>query len=150
MHVLELNDPRALTSPGFVAFLERAIPAIPLLAPVANLVTIADELFQFVNSPDHFMIVGSEDGEFHSLVFGFFGTSPLFPYPTIVGYFNDGSAELRKATSAKLMDILLARGYTKAIALNGTGHRDDAWVRTLAAKGATAKSLGSLMLFEVE
>lgn len=149
MDVIELRNPRALLLPALQGLLRRAVESEVLLSP-DGFDVLAEDIFNFVMNPGQFMLVGSEKGEFKSLVLGYEPGSRMFPYPTIIMFYNEGSRALLKATRQKVMDIIVAKGYTKALSVNGSKRRDGPWLRLLTPKGATSRIVGSMALFEVE
>lgn len=149
MLVKELNDPHALLRPEVQEIMRAAIESGVLLAPY-GFDTLAPELADFIMSPEHFVILGTEKGRFEAMAMGFFNTSRLFPYPTIVLFYNRGSAALRKALAAKILDIIASRGYTGALALNGSGRSDEAWIKALTPENVSGRKVGSLVMLQVE
>lgn len=149
MDVIELRNPNALRLPALQGLLRRAVESEVLMAP-DGFDILAEDIFSFVMNPGQFMLVGSEKGEFRSLVLGYEPSSRLFPYPTIIMFYNEGSRTLLRATSTKLLDILVAKGYTKMLGVNGSKRPDGPWLRLLTPKGARSRVVGSLGLFEVE
>lgn len=148
MDVIELRNPQALNAPDLVMMLKRAIDSGALLAP-GGFDTVAVDIFDFVTNPNSFMLVGFEAGHFKSLVLGYFPVGQLFPYPTVILFYNEGTKKLCNATKKKLLDTLVARGYTQMLAVNSEGHPDDVWLRGLTPAGATSRIIGSLGMFEV-
>lgn len=148
MIVKQLTDPKALMRPEVEAILRKAIASGVLLAPY-GFEQLAPELLDFIIDENHFLILGAEKGDFHAVAMGYFNTGYLFPYPTIVLFYNDGSAALRKELSKKILDTIAARGYTNALAVNGSGHPDHIWAKALLPEGATAEPVGSFMMIKV-
>lgn len=148
MDVIELRNPQALLVPDVMGLLRRATDTGALLAP-GGFDTIATDLFDFVTNPNSFMLLGCEEGHFKSLVLGYFPVGALFPYPTIILFYNEGTKKLSNLTKKKLLDTLTSRGYTQMLAVNSEGHSDDVWLRALTPAGATSKIIGSLAMFEV-
>jgi hypothetical protein len=144
-----ITDLRALTNPQLTGLISRALESGALLAPV-TLDEAAEDIFEFVLDPDKFMIVGMEHGGPTGLMLGYFSTSALFPYPTIVLLYNEGSRAMARALSKAGLDMINTRGYTKALALNGTGRSDNAWIRFMAPEGTSGKVLGSMISLEVD
>ncbi len=142
--VENLTDPRRLLSPPLAALLHRAIRSTPFpggtVPPLPELVA---DVTEFITSDEHFFVLGSEYHKPLALALGFFHTSPLFPHPTLVAAYNEGSIPLRNLLRRKVMDILTARGYTTALAINGTGRPDAAWIRGLAPTGMTGEAFGT-------
>jgi len=149
MDVIELRNLHALGLAEIQQLLKRAVENGPFLAP-AGWDTVATDVFQFVTDPRQFMLLGAENGKFRSVVLGFFPTGNLFPYPTVVLFYNEGSRALSRLTQERLLDTILAAGYTKMIAINGTGEPDPVWQRALTPTGVSSKKAGSLMFFEVK
>jgi hypothetical protein len=149
MNVIELREPRALLIPDIQNLLKRALLSIDIVAP-NGFDAVAADLFEYVTNPTHFMLLGAEEGTFRSVIMGFLPHGNLFSYPTIVVMYNEGSRALSKATQDELLDFLLARGYTRMLAANSSGHPDDVWLRGLTPAGATSEIIGSLAMFKVK
>lgn len=149
MDVIELRNPNALRLPALQHLLKRAVESEVLLSP-DGFDVLAEDIFGFVMNPGQFMLVGSEKGEFRSLVLGYEPGSRMFPYPTVIMFYNEGSRALLTATKEKLLDIIIAKGYTKMLGVNGSKRRDGPWLRLLTPKGATSRIVGSMAIFEVE
>lgn len=150
MHVLHLTEPKALANPKLIAFLRKVLTSGVLLTEINfDTPAVAEEIFHYVNDPDHFIVLGMENGEFTSLALGFFSSSALAPLPTIGIFYNEGSAEVRQAVSQELLDIVTERGYTEVLALNTTGRHDRAWAKVVGAAGTYHEAVGSLVKFKV-
>lgn len=149
MNVIELRNVNALLIPDIQQLLKRAVTAAPFLAP-AGFDNVAQDLMNFIIDPNQFMILGAESGKFQSVVLGYFPVGNLFPYPTIVLFYNEGSRKLSRATQNEVMDIVLSHGYTHLLAINSSGRKDEVWLRGLTAEGGTGKIAGSLAIFEVK
>lgn len=149
MDVIQLRNPAALLTPEIQNLLKNAIATNVLLAP-GGFDTLAEDLLEFITSPNHFMIVGAEQGHFKGVLMGYFPTGQLFPYPTVILLYNEGSVALRKALQAKYVDIMLQRGYTQTLAVNGSGRKDAAWIKALTPEGAQSEIVGSLMLMSIK
>lgn len=148
MDVIELRNPNALLVHEVQALLKKAVASDALLAP-GGFDTLAEDLLGFVTNPDHFMLLGAEDGHFKTLLMGYFPNSQLFPYPTVILFYNEGTPELREATQRKYMDIMLSRGYTQSLAVNGSKRSDKAWMKLLTPEGSTSEKIGSLVMFTI-
>lgn len=149
MAAIRLQNVNALVKPDLLALIRRAVESGVLLAP-GGWDSIALDIYNFVADPTQFMILGAEDGEWKGVVLGFMPAGNLFPYPTTVLFYNEGSRALSREMQDKLMDILLEAGYTSLLAVNSSGAHDEVWQRALTPEGATATKVGSLVLFEVE
>lgn len=149
MHVVELRNPRALFIPDIQQLLKRAVEQGTFLAP-AGFDSVAEDLFNFVTDEQQFMLLGAEDGGMKAVILGYLPVGNLFPYPTIVMIYNEGSRQLSRAMQDHLLDLLVSRGYTRMIAVNTSGHLDKVWLRGLTPEGVTSYIAGSLGVFEVE
>lgn len=149
MNVIELTRVDALAIPDIQQLLKRAVESGAFLAP-NGFDSVAADIFEFVQNPAMFMLLGAEEGRFRSVMLGYYPHGNLFPYPTIVLFYNEGSRELSRATQDKALDIILSAGYTRMLAVNSTGRDDEVWQRALTPEGATSAKVGSLMMFEVE
>jgi hypothetical protein len=148
MEVIELRRPKALLIPEIQQLLRRATDRTHMVAP-GGFDSIATDIFNFVNDDEQFMLLGAEGGQFKSVVLGYLPVGNMFPYPTVVLFYNEGSRELSKATQARLLDFIVSRGYTRMLAVNTSGHRDDVWLKGLTPEGAVSDIVGSLAEFEV-
>lgn len=149
MDVIEVRNPKALAVVEVQQLLKRAVESGALIAP-NGFDTVAKDIFEFVTNTQNFMLLGAEQGHFKSVVLGYFPVGNLFPYPTVVLFYNEGSKDLLEATKEKLLDIIVSNGYTSMLAVNGTGHSDRAWLKVLTPKeGVSSKVIGSLAMFEV-
>lgn len=149
MHVIELRTPQALLKPDLQAFLRRAVESGTFLAP-AGFDTVAEDIWNFVIDPQQFMFLGAEKGEWKAIAIGYLPVGNLFPYPTIVLFYNEGSRALSRAVGDQLMDFIVSRGYTRILAVNSSGREDKVWMRGLTPDGAISHIAGSLAVFEVE
>lgn len=149
MEVVQIKNPRALMVPEVMQLLRDATESIHIAAP-GGFDSIAVDMYNLVTDDNSFFIIGAEGGHFKSLVLGYFPNSALFPYPTIITFYNKGSPALRRATGAKLLDILLARGYTSAWAVNSSGRSDKAWQHAFEIPGRTkAVPIGTVFELKV-
>lgn len=148
MDVITLRNPQALLIPDIQNLLKRAVESGVLLAP-AGFDTIAQDIFNFVTDPRQFMILGAEQGAFKSVAMGYLPVGNLFPYPTVVMFYNEGSRALSRETQDHLMDFITSNGYTRMLAVNSSGYADRTWLKGLTPSGASSDIVGSLAMFEV-
>ena len=149
MNVIELRQTKALLIPDVQALIKRCVEQSNLLCPY-GFDSIAKDIVDFVQDPMQFMFLGAEGGAFKSVMAGYLPVGNLFPYPTVVMFYNEGSRALSRATQEACMDFINAAGYTKLLACNTSGRDDNVWQRGLTPEGATSRLVGSLALFEVE
>lgn len=149
MDVITLRNPQALLIPDIQNLLKRAVESGVFLAP-AGFDTVAGDIMSFVTDPKQFLILGAEGGQFKSVVMGYLPVGNLFPYPTVVMFYNEGSRKLSKETQDHLMDFIVSNGYTRMLAVNSSGHSDRTWLKGLTPSGAIGDIVGSLAMFEVE
>lgn len=159
MEVIELRYAPALMLPDLQGLLKRAVESNALMTP-HGFDSIAKDIFSFVTEPKNFMLLGIEKGRYRSLMLGFEPNSMMFPYPTVVLIYNEGSKALLDATRKKAMDMLLAKGYTKLMAVNSTKRsartasadkRHDAlYKRLMKLPGVKIDVVGSLVTYEIE
>lgn len=147
--VITLREPQVLLKPDLQALLKRAVEAGSFLAP-SGWDTVAADIIGFVTDRNQFMILGAENGEWKGVVLGYLPVGNLFPYPTVVCIYNEGTRELSRALQDELLETLTTNGYTRMLAVNASGHEDAVWQRGLTPQGATSKIVGSLALFEVK
>lgn len=149
MAAFRLTQLQALLKPDIQQLLKRSVDSGALLAP-HGFDSVAQDIYNFVADPTQFMVLGAEKGEMKGLVLGFLPVGNLFPYPTIVLFYNEGSRALSREMQDVVLDILLEAGYTRMLAVNSSGAKDEVWQRALTPKGATSEKVGSLYVFEVE
>lgn len=148
MDAIVLRNPRALLIPDVMNLLKRAVESVNLCAP-GGFDSVAQDIINFVADDQQFMILGAEDSTFKAVILGFFPTGNLFPYPTVMLYYNEGSRELSKVMRDKVYEYLLGSGYTRMVCINMSGYPDEIWMRALKVDGVTAKIIGSMAEFEV-
>lgn len=149
MTTLVLRNPQALMKPDIQGILQRTVESGVFLAP-SGWNSVAQDIIDFVMNPQQFMILGIEAGEFKGCILGFLPHGNLFPYPTVVAIYNEGTRALSKELQAALLDHLLEAGYTRMLAVNSSGHEDAVWLKGLTPEGATGSIVGSLAMFEVK
>lgn len=149
MAVIELRDPRALMKADLQQLLKRAVDSGVFLAP-NGFDAVAQDIFNFVTDELQFMILGAENGQWKAVILGYLPASQLFPYPTIVTFYNEGSRTLSREMGEYLMDFITEHGYTQMLAMNSSGHSDEVWLKGLTPNGAESFIAGSLAVFEVK
>lgn len=143
--IIQLKNPRALLAPEVEKILRHATASSAFVAP-AGFDAVAADLFEMVTNDNSFILVGFEHGEAKAVSWGFFPANRMFPYPTITMFYSEGSKELLRDMREQLLDVLLARGYTKAWAVNITGKSNKAWTKVFTVPGKTEiEVLGSVM-----
>lgn len=149
MTTLVLRNPQALMKADIQGLLQRCVESGVFLAP-AGWNSVAQDIINFVMEPQQFMILGIEAGEFKGCILGYLPHGNLFPYPTVVAIYNEGTRALSKELQAALLEHLLEAGYTRMLAVNTSGHEDVVWLKGLTPEGATGSIVGSLAMFEVK
>ena len=149
MAVVELRQLNALTLPDIQILLKNAVESGALLAP-NGFDTVAADMIEFVRDPNQFMFLGAEAGKFRGVVMGYLPVENLFPYPTVVLFYNEGSRKLSREMQDALLDFLMSRGYTRMLGVNSSGKKDDVWLKGMTPEGALSYITGSLVMFEVE
>lgn len=149
MAVIELRQLNALTLPDVQLLLKNAVESGALLAP-SGFDTVAMDMIDFVRNENEFMLLGAENGKFRGVILGYLPVGNLFPYPTIVLFYNEGSRKLSREMQDYLLDFLMSRGYTRMLAVNSSGKKDDVWLKGMTPEGALSYITGSLVMFEVE
>ena len=142
--VIRLQNPNALASPEFRAFLKRSVQRGALI----SLDDLLQGLGQRLSDPNFAVLVGIEDGQFQGLVLLGLPTSVWQPAPYIYHFYNGGKADLRDALIAATVDFVVQAGYTKFLAVNLTDRDFKAWAKTFQ-KAGKATELGRLVEFEV-
>lgn len=147
--VILVRNPHVLFVPEVQEVLKRTLASNAMIAP-GGLDSVAEDLFAFTTRPDHFFYLGAEDGKFKAVAMGYLPSGKMFPYPTIVAFYNEGSKALARQLKEQLLDRLLKDGYTKVWAVNGTGRPDEVWLRAFELDNKTRGSVkGSLIELEV-
>lgn len=148
MEIIQLRNPNALMVPEVQRILKAAVESDALMAP-GGLSSVAEDLIEYVTNPNHFLFLGAEAGKFKAMLMGHFPNGQLFPYPQVIVLYNEGSKELKTAIQQRYIDIMLERGYTKTLAMNGSKRSDRAWLKSLTPPNCKAEPLGTVMLMEV-
>jgi hypothetical protein len=107
--------------------------------------SVAQDFYDFTTDKNLFLFLGMEDGASKALLTGYFPASYLFPYPMITLIYNEGSKDLLRSLIRTATDHVLSRGYSKLWALNGSGRKDEVWLRGLTPEYATGKKVASFM-----
>lgn len=149
MEVIELRNERALLIPDIQNLLRRAVESGIFLAP-GGFDSVALDIWNFVTDERQFLLLGAEKGAFRACAAGYLPAGNLFPYPTVVMFYNEGSRALSRALSTQVMDFVISHGYTRLLACNTSGGQDEVWQKALTPKGAASSKVGSLVLFEVD
>lgn len=143
--VIELKNPRALLAPEIEKILRAAVASSAFVAPV-GFDSVAGDIWELVTQENYFILVGFEEGQAKAVTWGFFPANRMFPFPTITMFYSEGSKVLLAAMRERLLEVLIARGYTTAWAVNITGKSDAAWTKVFSVPGKTKISvLGSVM-----
>ena len=146
--IVALENPQALRSQQLVDFLYRAFEEGPI-APF-GLDSIAQDLWNMVLSPHHQILVGAEDGDFKAISITSLPRDNITPVPFIYVFYNEGSAEMREQLMKATLEFILSRGYTKAWAINGSKHSDEAWLKVLVEPFGKGDRIGSIFQLEVK
>lgn len=147
--IVQLKNPRALLAPEVEKILRAATASSAFVAPV-GFDSIAGDLFELVTNDNYFLLIAFDGAEAKAVTWGFFPANRMFPYPTVQLLYSEGSKAVLVALREKLLDVLVARGYTKAWAVNLTGNSDAAWARVFEVPGKTKiAKLGSVMELSV-
>lgn len=149
MHIIELKRADALLIPDIQQLLKRAVESDTMVAP-AGIDSVARDLFNFVTDDMQFMFLGAEDGRMKAVMLGFYPVGNMFPYPTLVLYYNEGSKALSRGMQEFALDTISERGYTRLLAVNTSRWPDGVWLRGLTPEGAASEIVGSLAVFEVK
>ena len=149
MAVIELRNPQVLAKADLQDLLKRSVESGVFLAP-QGVDSVADDIFRLVTEPHQFLLLGAEHGEWKGVIMGYFPSGRMFPYPTIVNFYNEGSRALSREMREYLLDFIVEHGYTRMLAVNSSGHSDDIWLKGLTPAGANSYIAGSLAMFEIE
>ena len=144
MTVIRLQNPNALASPEFRAFLKRSVQRGALI----SLDDLLQGLTQRLADPNFAVLVGFEDGQFQGLVLLGLPTSVWQPSPYIYHFYNGGKVALRDALLKAMVDFVVQAGYTKFLAVNLADRDFKAWAKVFR-KAGKATELGRLVEFEV-
>lgn len=146
--VVALENPQALRSQELVDFLYRAFEQGPI-AP-GGLDSIAKDLWNMILNPRYGVLVGAEDGSYKAISITVLPSDNLTPYPFIILFYNEGSEEIRTQLMKATLEFSLSRGYTKAWAINGSRHSDEAWLKVLVEPFGKGERIGSVFQLEVK
>ncbi len=144
MQTLIVRNPNALVTPQMQSLLAAMVDSNEYFAPM-GLSSIAEELFEFVSRPDHFMIVVAEKSELVAILLMRLGQDSMFPYPMIVMAHNRGSKAASQALSDKALDIALEAGYTTVWTHNMTGKSDAVFKRSFSTPKGVITPRSTLM-----
>lgn len=136
MEVIQVRNPQTFLVGETQGLLQRAIERTVHMAP-GGFDSIALDVYNMITSDLSFLFLGAEDGKFRLLIMGYLPNNNLFPYPTILSFYNEGSRALRDLGKEKLLDFLVSKGYTSAWAVNSSRHRDDVWRKAFEVPGRT-------------
>lgn len=145
MEVVQIKNPISFTVPEVGELVEKAVKST---LRVENASDIAPDVLKMVYDENAFIFLGVEDGHFKLLILGFLPALKLFPHPTIVTFYNEGSRALRDLGKMKLMDFIQAHGYNSAWGVNGTGKSDEAWKRVFGQGAVEINRVGTVFEFK--
>lgn len=149
MEVIELKNPRALLVPELANLFKRAFEKVKFAAP-GGFDSVAADIFEFVQNDNYFVFLGAEKGHFKTLAMGFYPSNHIFPYPTIVLIYNEGSKELKDLLVRKMVDTMVSMGYTACWAVNASGHSNKAWLKAVLPDYSDAEALGTVFEFKIK
>lgn len=149
MQAIILRNPNALMVPEVGGLLERALNSTPYMAP-RGLADVAGDLIDYVQDPQHFLILGAEKGAFRGVVMMNLPVRRLFPTPQITLMYNEGTRPLLKVMQAKALEIIQQNGYTKAWGVNASGRSDRAWKKVFEFENVEVQPLGTFFEFQIE
>ena len=144
MTVIRLQNPNALVSPEFRAFLKRSVKREALLGED----DLLGVLHSGMSSPNFAALVGVEGGAFKALTLVTLPSQPAQPQPYVQHFYNEGTAALRDALLEAMVDFIVQGGYTKFLAVNLADRDFKAWAKTFQKAGKSTE-LGRLVEFEV-
>ena len=142
--VVRLQNPKALDSPQFRAFLKRSVKRGALI----GLDDLLQGLTERLPDPNFLALVGVEDGDFRGLVLLGFPTNVWQSTPYVYHFYNEGKVTLRDALLKTMVDFIVQAGYTKFLAVNLSDRDFKAWAKVFR-KAGKATELGRLVEFEV-
>jgi hypothetical protein len=135
--------------PDVSAMVQRAVTSVDFASPDGP-GGVAKDVFEFVTNPQFFVLMGMEDGSAKALAFGSFPSSHLFPFPVISLIYNEGSLALGIMLKKAIFSTITEAGYSKAWAINGSGHSDKAWKRAVILSDyGKAKRIGTVFELSV-
>lgn len=146
--IAAIKNTMALRSQELVDFMRRAFEEGPV-AP-GGLDACAQDVLNMIQSPFHHLLVGAEGGGYKAMSITSLPRDNITPYPFIILFYNEGSAEMRTELMKATLEFALSRGYTKAWAINGTKHSDEAWLKVLVEPFGNGERVGSVFQLEVK
>lgn len=149
MEVVELKNTRALVVPEVANLFKRAMAKVKFAAP-NGFDSVARDIFEFVENDNYFVFIGAEQGHFKALAMGFYPTNNIFPYPTVVLIYNEGTKEMKSLLIRKMVDTMVGMGYTACWAVNASGHSDKAWLKVIVPDYGEADLVGSVFEFKIK
>lgn len=149
MEVVQIKNPATFTIPAIADLLARALAKTQNISDDLR-PTVAQDIINMTVDPNAFIFLGAEDGEFKLVFMGFLPVSNLFPHPTVVSFYSEGSRALRELGKQKLIDYIRESGYNHAWAVNGTGNSDKAWERVFRnADTIEFKKIGTVFQIDI-
>lgn len=149
LSAIQLKNPYALLAPEIERILRAATASSAFVAPM-GFDSVAGDLFRLVTQENYFIIIGFDGANAKAVTWGFFPADRMFPYPTVTMFYSEGSKAMLGVMREKLLEVLMARGYTTAWAVNITGKPNRAWEKVFTIPGKTKIStLGSVMQLSV-
>ena len=142
--VIRLQNPNALSSPEFRAFLKRSVKRGALLGDDA----LVELLLTRMAVPTFAALVGVEAGKFKAITLVTLPETVSQSLPYVAHFYNEGSAALRDAVLKAMVDFIIQGGYTKFLAVNLADRDFKAWAKVFE-KAGKATELGRLVEFEV-
>ncbi len=142
--IVRLTNPAAFDRPEVQRLFTRAFETNPL----ADYPESEAELRQAATAEHVAMLIGAEKGKLRALAIACLPLSTLTPLPTVYHFYNRGSAILRDALVDAVVDFFLQSGYTRFLAVNGTGRSDKAYAK-LFSRAGEVQQIGSMLEFKV-
>lgn len=152
MDIIEIKNPAALAMPDVLRIIQAALEQDPALCD-GEFTQCLPELYEVINNPLAFLIIGADPGQpWQAVALGHMPhkSRHLMAWPTCTLIYNEGSKELREAIKVHVLDTFIAAGYTRFLAVNGSGRSDKAWEKTFEHERVKLKRQGTMCWFEVK
>jgi hypothetical protein len=145
--VARLTDPNTLLRPEVQDLFTRAFAGGDIIE--GGFERAVEDIVRLITNPGNIVLVGAEDGQLRGLAILVMPSDKICDKPQIFHFYIDNSLPMRKAMIQKIVDTMLAAGYTKWWAINHTNRPDSVWARMFRS-AVTSKRVGSIMEMTVK
>jgi hypothetical protein len=141
--LLRISNPRAFLIPEIQGFILKSLATSPIM-PDAEAALL--ELVNYIQLQIMGLFLVREGGKYTGLVIAENNPSALSPGCTVLHFYNEGSANTRKALIQAVIDFAEAGGFTKIRGID-INQRPEAFARLFRAAGPV-KAIGGFYEFQ--